>query len=73
MTIASMAVALFLDGTFAICPFPFFQVVFFTVKVGQNKYQIAAALLPNKLESTYREVFQKLKADKDDKDTDNFI
>ena len=63
MTIASLAVALFLDGTFAICPFPFFQVVFFTVKVGQNKYQIAAALLPNKLESTYREVFEKLKAE----------
>ena len=49
--IAMAAVCLFLDGTFAICPFPFYQIVFLRAKVGQNIYTIATALLPNKQET----------------------
>ena len=49
---------LFLDGTFSITPHPFYQVFVLRGKVGNNRYTIGTALLPNKREETYREVFQ---------------
>ena len=57
LEIASSCTSLFVDGTFSICPHPFFQVLFVTGKVGINKFPIATALLPNKLEATYKETF----------------
>ena len=61
MDIAASSQTIFMDGTFAICPFPFYQVVFFSAKVGDNVYPIATALLPNKLEATYKDVLQLIK------------
>ena len=58
--IAVEADTLFLDGTFAITPEPFFQVFILRAKVGDNRYTIAYALLPNKREITYTELFQLL-------------
>ena len=49
-----------IDGTFTMCPEPFFQVVFLRVKVGENRFTVATALLPNKQEKTYTEVLEKL-------------
>ena len=59
--IATNCTSVFLDGTFSIAPKPFYQVVFIHGKVGNNKYPIATALLPNKLEKTYREVLEKIR------------
>ena len=56
--IAAASDTLFIDGTFSICPSPFFQVVFCSAKVGENVFPIATALLPNKLEATYRDVLE---------------
>ena len=61
MDIAASSQTFFIDGTFAICPFPFYQVVFFNAKVGENVFCIATALLPNKLEATYKDVLQLIK------------
>ena len=58
IAIASSSDTLFKDGTFSICPSPFFQVVFYSAKVGENTFPIATALLPNKLEATYRDVLE---------------
>lgn len=49
---------LFVDGTFSITPFPFYQVFVLRGKVGNNRYTIGTALLPNKREETYKELFQ---------------
>lgn len=51
--IAASSDSLFLDGTFAICPEPFYQVVFLRCKVGENRYTVGTAFLPNKRETTY--------------------
>ena len=51
----------FLDGTFFSTPPPFFQTTYLNCKVGENTYPIAFALLPNKLETTYREMLEKVK------------
>ena len=61
MDIAAESESIFIDGTFSICPQPFFQVVFISGKVGENVYPIATALCPNKLETTYHELLEKLK------------
>ena len=58
--IASASNSLFIDGTFSIAPEPFYQVIFMTGIVGGNKFPIATALLSNMLQSTYREILQKL-------------
>ena len=42
----------FLDGTFITIPEPMFQGVFVRVKVGNNRYTVGAALLPNKQQKT---------------------
>ena len=63
MEIAATVDSIFLDGTFSISPKPFYQVVFITGKVEDNVFPIATALLPNKLEATYREVLEKIKGD----------
>ena len=59
--IADSADSIFVDGTFSICPQPFYQVLFINAKFGENVYQLATALLPNKLETTYREVLELLR------------
>ena len=51
---------LFLDGTFAITPEPFYQTFILRGKVGNNRYTIGTALLPNKKETTYKELLQKM-------------
>ena len=50
MEVASQATSLFVDGTFATCPEPFFQTVVLRAKVGENRYTIGTAFLPNKQE-----------------------
>ena len=59
--IAADADSLFIDGTFSITPVPFFQVLFISAKVGENVFPIAAALMPNKAESSYTEVLEMIK------------
>ena len=61
MEIAASSQTIFMDGTFSICPFPFYQVVFLNALVGENVYQIATALLPNKEQQTYTDVLQLIK------------
>ena len=56
--IAAEADTIFIDGTFSTCPAPFFQIVYITAKVGENTYPVATALLPNKLEETYKDVVE---------------
>ena len=56
--IASSADTIFIDGTFSTCPAPFFQIVYITAKVDENNDPIATALLPNKLETTYKDVLK---------------
>ena len=58
--IAIESSTLFLDGTFAITPEPFYQTVILRGKVGNNCYTIGTALLPNKRETTYKELLQKM-------------
>ena len=53
---ASRCDSLFIDGTFSTCPFPFFQTVTLLGKVGEKVFLLGWALLPNKLESTYKDV-----------------
>ena len=42
----------FIDGTFKAIPEPMFQGVFLRVKVGNNRYTVGVALLPNKQQKT---------------------
>ena len=58
MEIGCEADTLFIDGTFSICPEPFYQIVFMRAKVGTDRYTIATALLPNKQEKTYTEMLK---------------
>ena len=56
--IAATADTIFSDGTFSTCPAPFFQIVYISAKVEENTYPVATALLPNKLEGTYKDVVE---------------
>ena len=60
--IASQCDSLFIDGTFSITPEPFFQVLFINGKNSDNDnvFPIATALMPNKLETSYRDVLEKI-------------
>jgi hypothetical protein len=58
--IAFAGESLFIDGTFSMCPFPFYQVLFLRTRVGSNRYIICTCLLPNKQEQTYHDVFAKI-------------
>ena len=55
------------DATFKITPFPFFQTFLITATYNENTYLIATALMPNKLESTYTEVLELVKAHSESK------
>ena len=57
---ALLSDTLFIDGTFSIAPEPFFQVVFLRGKVGENRFTLATALLPNKQEQTYVDMLMKV-------------
>ena len=58
--IAERSTELFIDGTFATCPRPFYQTLYLRGKVGNNDLTIAHALFPNKQEQTYKDVLQKV-------------
>ena len=58
LQIAGSCESIFIDGTFGTCPFPFYQVVYINGRCGENVYPLATALLPNKLQDTYKEVFE---------------
>ena len=58
---ASASNSLFLDGTFSICPEPFYQVMFMTGVVDDNTYLIATAILPNKEQITYQQILTKMR------------
>ena len=58
--IAIESTTLFIDGTFAITPEPFYQTFILRGKVGNNRYTIGTAFLPNKRESTNKELLQKM-------------
>ena len=59
--IASPCTHLFIDGTHLTCPPPWPQTVVLRGKTGDSVHTIGWALLPNKLEKTYKEVLQKFK------------
>ena len=48
--------SLFIDGTFSTCPFPFYQTITLLGKAGGKVYLLGWALLPNKQQSTYKDV-----------------
>ena len=56
--IAAESSSLFIDGTFAICPKPFKQVLILRGKVGSSVHTIAYALLPDKKEKTYNDTLK---------------
>ena len=58
MEIAAESSSLFIDGTFAICPKPFKQVLILRGKVGSSVHTIAYALLPDKKEKTYNDTLK---------------
>ena len=49
------------DATYGTCPEPFYQVFHITATVEENTYLAATALMPNKLETTYYDVFETLR------------
>ena len=59
--IAANSSALFIDGTFSICPKPYKQVLVLRGKTETTVHTIAYALLPNKKEKTYSDVLHKMK------------
>ena len=62
LTILAASKSVFVDATFSITPVPFYQVLFISALVGENAYPVATALMPNKLEASYVEVFNLLLA-----------
>jgi hypothetical protein len=50
------------DGTFSICPEPFFQVYTVHAHLGATSYPAAFFFLPGKKKLHYREALQELKA-----------
>ena len=71
--IAGQTDTIFVDGTFSICPHPFFQVFIVSAKVGQNVFPMATALMPNKLQSSYRDLFEKIKIICEEKGEIDFV
>ena len=58
MEMAKDATDLFMDGTFATCPRPFYQKCYLRGKIGDQVFTLGYALLPNKLQQTYEDVLQ---------------
>ena len=52
--------SLFIDGTFSTCPFPFYQTITLLGKSGEKVHLLGWALVPNKQQSTYKDVLEML-------------
>ena len=58
LQIAASCESLFVDGTFSTCPAPYYQVLYLNGRCDENVFPLATALLPNKLQATYQEIFE---------------
>ena len=60
-TIGGQSTSAMVDCTFSITPAPWFQTLTLLGRVDDSKYPLAVALLPNKLETTYVDVFETIR------------